>query len=128
MRTTDIADYRIIDELGWTIPKEFIAVVEIEDDESSACTDYEQIQTDDYVNVALDMLYGNVKPEYANQDWHLRTLEMLNDVIDKDAGWGEDEIREAVKEWVDSINSSIEHDAEEGFEARQSGDYWEGEY
>ena len=128
MRTTSNADYKIIDELGWTLPEEFIAVVEIEDDESSACTDYEQIQVDAYVEVAIQMFYGIVKAEYVNQDWHIRTLEVVNDLVDKDAKWTLDDVRDAVKEWVEETNSSVEASAQNGFEDRQSGDYWEGEY
>ena len=128
MRTTSNADYKIIDELGWTVPEEFIAVVEIEDDESSAHTDYEQIQVDDFVLVAVQMYYGIVQSEYANQDWHIRTLEVMNDIVDKASVWTLDEIREAVKEWVEQTNSAVEASAQTGFEARQSGDYWEGEY
>jgi len=128
MRTTSNADYKIIDELGWTIPEKFIAVVEIEDDESSACTDYEQIQVEDFVTVAVQMHFGIVPVEYVNQDWHIRVLELMKDLITDDREWTLPETEEAVREWVDEVNSSIEHYAQEGFEARQSGDYWEGEY
>lgn len=128
MRTTSNADYKVIDELGWTPPAKFLAVVEIEDDESSAHTDYEQIQVDDFVTVAVQMYYGIVQSEYANQDWHIRTLEVMNDIVDKASVWTLDEVREAVKEWVEQTNSAVEASAQTGFEDRQSGDYWEGEY
>ena len=128
MKTVDNADYKVIDELGWTPPAKFLAVVEIEDDESSAHTDYEQIQVDDFVTVAVQMFFGIVSTEYANQDWHIRTLEIVNSLVDKDANWTLDDVREAVKEWVEQTNSAVEASAQTGFEDRQSGDYWEGEY
>ena len=128
MRTTSNADYKVIDELGWTPPAKFLAVVEIEDDESSAHTDYEQIQVDDFVTVAVQMFFGIVSTEYANQDWHIRTLEIVTSLVDKDANWTLEDVREAVKEWVEQTNSAVEASAQTGFEDRQSGDYWEGEY
>jgi hypothetical protein len=128
MKTVDNADYKVIDELGWTPPAKFLAVVEIEDDESSAHTDYEQIQVDEFVPVAVQMFFGIVAAEYANQDWHIRTLEMVNSIVDKDAKWTLDDVREAIKDWVGDTNSAVEASAQNGFEARQSGDYWEGEY
>jgi hypothetical protein len=128
MKTVDNADYKVIDELGWTPPSEFIAVVEIEDDESSTHTDYEQIQFDAFVEVAVQMFFGIVEDKYSNQDWHIRTIEMVNSLVDKDAKWTLDDVKDAVKEWVEETNNAVEASAKNGFEARQSGDYWEGEY
>lgn len=128
MRTTSNADYKIIDELGWTIPEKFIAVVEIEDDESSACTDYEQIQVEDFVTVAVQMYFGIVPAEYVNQDWHIRVCELMKDLITDDREWTLPETEEAVREWANDINSYVQSSAQTGFEDRQSGDYWEGEY
>lgn len=128
MRTTSNADYKIIDELGWTIPEKFIAVVEIEDDESSACTDYEQIQVEDFVTVAVQMHFGIVPAEYVNQDWHIRVCELMKDLITDDREWTLLETEEAVREWANDINSYVQSSAQTGFEDRQSGDYWEGEY
>lgn len=128
MRTVDNADYKIIDELGWTVPKMFITVLDIEDDESSACTDYEQILVEPLVTVAVQMFFGIVPAEYVNQDWHIRVMELMNELITKDRQWTLTETEEAVKEWVEQTNSAVEASAQNGFEDRQSGDYWEGEY
>jgi len=127
MKTVDNADYKVIDELGWTPPSEFITVIEIEDDESSAHTDYEQIQFDAFVEVAVQMFFGIVEAKYSNQDWHIRTIEMVNSLVDKDAKWTLDDVKDAVKEWVEETNNAVEASAQNGFEARQGGDYWEGE-
>jgi hypothetical protein len=124
MKTVDNADYKVIDELGWTPPSEFMTVVEIEDDESSAHTDYEQIQFDAFVEVALQMFFGIVEEKYVNQDWHIRTIEMVNSFVDKDAKWTLDIVRDAVKVWVEEINNAVEASANNGFEARQGGDQW----
>lgn len=127
MKTVDNADYKVIDELGWTPPSDFIYTIEIEDDESSAYTDYEQILTDKFVPVAVQMFFGIVQAEYANQDWHIRTLEMVNSLVEKDAKWTLDDVKDAVTEWVNETNSAVEKSADTGLEARQSGEYWEGE-
>jgi len=124
MKTVDNADYKVIDELGWTPPSEFMTVVEIEDDESSAHTDYEQIQFDAFVEVAVQMFFGIVEAQYSNQDWHIRTIEMVNSLVDKDAKWTLDDVRDAVKEWVEETNNAVEASAKNGLEARQSGDQW----
>jgi hypothetical protein len=124
MKTFNNPDYKVIDQLRWSPPSEFITHVEIEDDESSAYTNYEQILTDEFCEVAI-MMYGGVVPEkHCNQDWHIRFLEVLNSIIGEGSGWKLQDVREAISEWVSEINSAVQKSAESGFEDRVSGDHW----
>lgn len=123
MKTLNNPDYKVIDKLRWTPPSEFITCVEIEDDESSAHTDYEQILMDEFCEVALN-IYGGVVPEkYCNQDWHTKFLEVLNTIIGDGSEWKLYEVREAISEWISEINSAVQTSAESGFDEMISGEY-----
>ena len=125
-------DYSIQDVLGFTIPKEFIAEVSIEDDESSAEVEYEQIQTAEFVAALFWSQQGQLAEGMTPE-----LMTNVSQAVEKyvKETWGEDETinticenlheyRSEVEAWLINVNQEIEADADRGFEERQSGDYW----
>lgn len=125
-------DYSIQDVLGFTIPKQFIAEVSIEDDESSAEVEYEQIQTEEFAT-ALFWAQQDQLAEGMTSEFMTKCSKALEKYVKET--WGEDETinticenlheyRSEVEAWLIKVNEEIEADAERGFEDRVSGDYW----
>jgi hypothetical protein len=113
--------FTVLDELGWTPPNELLGFAEIESDETASYADYQQIQVDDFVKIAVQMHWGIVEDKYANQDWHIRTLELTKELTeDEDVNTPED-LKEALEVWANDINSNLEHRAEVDFEAQEDG-------
>lgn len=126
-------DYSIRDVLGFNIPARFVAEVEIEDDESSAEVEYEQIQVTEFAE-ALFWAQQNQMDEDITDDLMSAVSEALQQYVEDNYGEGETtntvcdnlfEYRTLVEAWLTTINEEIESDAQTGFEDRQSGDYWD---
>jgi TRAP-type mannitol/chloroaromatic compound transport system substrate-binding protein len=125
-------DYSIQDVLGFTIPKQFIAEVSIEDDESSAEVEYEQIQTAEFA-AALFWSQQNQLDEGMTPEFMTRCSQALEEYVKETHGKDETinticenlyEYRSEVEAWLTKVNEEIEADAQTGFEDRVSGDYW----
>lgn len=125
-------DYSIQDVLGFTIPKQFIAEVSIEDDESSAEVEYEQIQTAEFAAALFWSQQGQLA-EGMTPELMTNVSQAVEQYVKET--WGQDETinticenlheyRAEVEAWLTSINEEIESDAQTGFEDRVSGDYW----
>lgn len=127
-----MVDYSIHDVLGFTIPKQFIAEVSIEDDESSAEVEYEQIQTAEFAAALFWSQQGQLAEGMTPE-----LMTNVSQAVEKyvKETWGQDETinticenlheyRSEVEAWLITVNQEIEADAERGFEDRQSGDYW----
>lgn len=125
-------DYSIQDVLGFTLPKQFIAEVSIEDDESSAEVEYEQIQTAEFVAALFWSQQGQLA-EGMTPELMTRCFQALEKYVKETHGKDETiniicenlhEYRSEVEDWLINVNQEIEADAERGFEDRVSGDYW----
>ena len=125
-------DYSIHDVLGFTIPKQFIAECFIEDDESSAEVEYEQIQVAEFAE-SLFWAQQNQLDEGMTSEFMTQCSKALEQYVKETHGEDETinticenlhEYRAEVEAWLTSINEEIESDAQTGFEERQSGDYW----
>lgn len=125
-------DYSIKDVLGFELPKRFVAEVEIEDDESSAEVEYEQIQDEAFAE-AMFWAQHNQRDEDLTDDLMFAVSEALQQYVEDTFGEGETtntvcdtlyEYRSLVEDWAKYVNGVISADAQRGFEDRQSGDYW----
>ena len=125
-------DYSIQDVLGFTLPKRFIAELSIEDDETSAEVEYEQIQVEAFATSMFwaqqNQLDDDITPELM-----LAVSAALQTYVEETEGEGETtnsvcdgihEYRNLVEDWANHINGQIDADAATGFEDRVSGDYW----
>ena len=125
-------DYSIRDVLGFNIPAQFVAECFIEDDESSAEVEYEQIQTAEFAAALFWSQQGQLAEGMTPE-----LMTNVSQAVEKyvKETWGEDETinticenlheyRSEVEAWLIKVNQEIEADAERGFEDRQSGDYW----
>jgi hypothetical protein len=125
-------DYSIRDVLGFNIPAQFVAECFIEDDESSAEVEYEQIQVEEFAE-ALFLAQQDQLAEGMTSEFMTQCSKAIEQYVKET--WGEDETinticenlyqyRSEVEAWLITINEEIESDARTGFEDRQSGDYW----
>lgn len=125
-------DYSIRDVLGFNIPAQFVAECFIEDDESSAEVEYEQIQTAEFAAALFWSQQGQLAEGMTPE-----LMTNVSQAVEKyvKETWGEDETinsicenlheyRSEVEAWLIKVNQEIEADAERGFEDRVSGDYW----
>lgn len=119
--------FTVLDELGWTPPNELLGFGEIESDETASYADYQQIQVDDFVKVAVQMYYGIVEDKYVNQDWHIRVLELCKELLEEEDMTPEN-LKEALEVWANEINSNLEHRAEVDFEEQEDGDDNDSDY
>lgn len=113
--------FTVLDELGWTLPDELLGFGEIESDETASYVDYQQIQVDDFVKVAVQMHYGIVEEKYVNTDWHIRTLELCKELSEDGDVNTRSDLEEALQIWANDINRNLEYRAEVEFEELEDG-------
>lgn len=125
-------DYSIRDVLGFNIPAQFVAECFIEDDESSAEVEYEQIQVEAFAE-SLFWAQQNQLDEGMTSEFMTQCSKALEQYVKETHGEDETinticenlhEYRAEVEAWLITVNEEIESDAQTGFEDRQSGDYW----
>lgn len=125
-------DYSIRDVLGFNIPARFVAELSIEDDESAAEVEYEQIQVEAFAT-SMFLAQQNQLDDDITNDLMFAFAEVLQQYVEDTFGEGETtntvcdnlhEYRNLVEDWAKYVNEVIEADAQRGFEDRVSGDYW----
>jgi hypothetical protein len=115
-------DITVYDEIGWRLPPELLAEDCLESDESAQHVAFELIQVEALVQICRDADANRIPvPDFSLQ---------FNDSL---AEYGRenglevntiDDFYTIVQEWAESVNDSIQAQAEQQLEDRESGDYW----
>jgi hypothetical protein len=112
----------VMDEIGWQLPPDLIAEDCIESDESIQFVSFELIQVDALVQICRDADANRIPvPDFS--------VEFNNSISEyaRENGVEVDTIEDfylTVHEWATSVNESIQSQAEQQLEDRESGDYW----
>ena len=115
-------DITVYDEIGWRLPPELLAEDCLESDESAQHVAFELIQVEALVQICKDADANRIPvPDFSLQ---------FNDSLaeyGRENGLEVDTIDDfylLVQEWAESVNDSIQAQAERQLEDRESGDYW----
>lgn len=125
-----MADVTMADQFEWAFPKEWITVIEMEDDESSLDVKYEVVDTTKVLEIAA-LLYagGSVPHELLTE--RILWVTKLKDAMqpDGDEPLTLEETLEGVTYWVnEELNATMESYAEEKLAGYKDGSEWENYY
>ncbi len=112
----------VLDEIGWQLPPELLAEDCIESDESAQYVSFELIQVEALVQVCKDADANRIPvPDFSVEFTNSISEYILANDLEADTI---EDFYLTVQEWAESVNESIQAQAEQQLEDRESGDYW----
>lgn len=132
-----MVNVEMFDVVGWQLPDVFLTEVEMEDDETSTRVSYHCIKDTELHDFVIEWLNGkpiDEKIQKSGTKWQDEIKEIMYsiDIEVQATGAPPLTVNSKVKElcsWlVEEVQSQIESAAQEQFESKNGGSYWDGEY
>jgi hypothetical protein len=132
-----MVDVEMFDVVGWQLPDAFLADAEMEDGETATTVSYHCIKDAELHTFVLDSLNGKPVDESlkkGGKGWEdeLTAIMYSLDIEQQSTGAPPMTASEKAKElclWlVEEVQSQIESAAQDQFESKNDGSYWDGEY
>jgi len=132
-----MVDVEMFDVVGWQLPDAFLADAEMEDGETATTVSYHCIKDAELHTFVLDSLNGKPVDESlkkGGKGWEdeLTAIMYSLDIEQQSTGAPPMTAGEKVKElclWlVEEVQALIESAAQDQFESKNDGSYWDGEY
>ncbi len=132
-----MVDVEMFDVVGWQLPDAFLADAELEDDETATKVSYHCIKTDELYDFVLNMLTGNPVDESLKKGGKGWEDELTAIMYASDMEWqstGAPPMTDIEKAtdlclWLsEEVQALIESAAQDQFESKNDGSYWDGEY
>jgi hypothetical protein len=115
-------DITVWDEIGWRLPPDLIAEDCLESDESAQHVAFELIQVEALVQICKDADANRIPvPDFSVEFNNSVSEYILANDLEADTI---DDFYLTVHKWATSVNESIQAQAEQQLEDRESGDYW----
>ena len=132
-----MVNVEMFDVVGWQLPDVFLAEAEMEDDETATRVSYHCIKDTELHDFVIEWLNGkpiDEKIQKSGTKWQDEITEIMYsiDIEVQATGAPPLTVNSKVKElcsWlVEEVQSQIESAAQEQFESKNDGSYWDGEY
>jgi hypothetical protein len=132
-----MVDVEMFDVVGWQLPDAFLTDAEMEDGETATTVSYHCIKDAELHTFVLDSLNGKPVDESlkkGGKGWEdeLTAIMYSLDIEQQSTGAPPMTAGEKAKElclWlVEEVQALIESAAQDQFESKNDGSYWDGEY
>ena len=132
-----MVDVEMFDVVGWQLPDAFLADAEMEDGETATTVSYHCIKDAELHTFVLDSLNGKPVDESlkkGGKGWEDELTAIMHslDIEQQSTGAPPMTAGEKAKElclWlVEEVQALIESAAQDQFESKNDGSYWDGEY
>lgn len=132
-----MVDVEMFDVVGWQLPDAFLAEAEIEDDETATTVSYHCIKDAELHQFILDSLNGKPVDESlkkGGKNWEdeltaiMHSLDIEQQSIGAPPMTAGEKAKETCSWLMEEVQELIESAAQNQFESKNDGSYWDGEY